>query len=139
MICDVGFKMMKRKPWVLILGGCTAWPLIYLVLHILFIVSLLFLVATSPGDRIHPGHTSPLEHVATVLTLVQYATVVLVAVLMVAYTGIVWCRRGFSFQKKISWSALILFGNALAMPFFFWHYLWKPKGSEANNDLQLTK
>ena len=87
------------------LFGLTLWPVLYIVLFLLVMMS-------GPGAF---GIILPL-HMLTML---------LVLGLTIFYIVHIFKSPRPEGMKKIMWLVLILWANIAVMPFYFWFYVWK--------------
>lgn len=97
------------------LGVATAWPPVYVVLFIGFIVASFFLQKkTSEG---------PLEDAFAVVVVLHMLTFGLSLVLLGAYVFDIFRNPRIKGDMRVLWVAVVVFANALAMPVYRALYL----------------
>lgn len=108
---------MKRgsKIW---LGVATIWPLFYLLLFFVFMISMFFIVG---GDR-NDGTTSFLIVLMLPLHLL---TMLLIMGLPVFYIVNVFRNDRVVKNMKVLWAVVIFFGSIIAMPIYWYLYIWR--------------
>ncbi len=101
------------------LGLFTVWPFVY---AILFMSSILFLVVGELASAVSPGAPPDAFLLIFPLHLLTMLDVLVVQVIYVVYLF----RTGRVPQdKKALWAAVLILGNMIAMPVFWYLYLWR--------------
>jgi hypothetical protein len=105
-----------NKKTAVVLGVFTYWPLIYVLIFTLTMLTGVFGVK-QPSDGGVPMYFKILFacHLITMLEIVFLA---------VFYIGYLLKTDRVASNKKILWAVLIWFGNAIAMPIFWHRYIW---------------
>jgi hypothetical protein len=106
-----GERMKLSKGAKLGLLALTLWPVIYVVLFF-------FMIALMP--RAFPA-----------IFIVHGLTMLLVIGLLVFYVAHLFKAPQPEAYKKIMWLVLLLWGNLIAMPIYFFAYVWPDEGASA--------
>src|SRR5919106_545047 len=102
----------------LLLGLITLWPFAYLILFFLTIVSLiLFSGGAEPG-------VGPPPAIALIFPL-HILTMLIIAALTVFYIVNVFRNDRVEKDKKVLWAVVLFMGNVMAMPIYWYLYIWK--------------
>lgn len=102
----------------LLLGLVTLWPLAYMILFFLMIFSFIFFAAgTGPGD-------GPPPFIPVIFSL-HILTMLVIAALTVFYIVNVFRNERVDKDKKVLWAVVLFLGNLLAMPVYWYLYIWK--------------
>ena len=109
---------LDRAAKVLI-GVATLWPLVYMLL---FAVSFVAMAMKAGGGLIR----------FETLFLLHLFTIVWIFVLLVFYIVYLFRTERVSQDKKVLWAVVLFLGHMLAMPIFFWLYIW-PGNSEGTS------
>lgn len=102
-----------------LVGLATLWPLVYMVLFLLSFVGM----ATSGGGQLIRFEALVLLHVLTMVWMVG---------LLIFYIVYVFKTKRISQDKKVLWAIVLFMGHVIAMPIFFWLYIW-PEGCEGTS------
>ena len=105
------------KPTKILLGLATLWPFFYMVLFFVFVFSsVLFL--SSPGSEAG-------EPVAFVtLFVLHLITMFVTLALTVFYIVNVFRNERVDKDKKVLWAVVLFMGNMIAMPVYWYLYIW---------------
>lgn len=104
----------------MVIGAVTAWPIVYLCLFVGFIVySFGFAAPPAEGDS---GIPAPFKY----LFVLHLLTMLLMFVLMVIYIVHAFRTDLVPQDKKILWVVVLFFGSFLAMPIYWYLYMWRP-------------
>lgn len=108
-----------QKPTKILLGVASLWPIVYMVLFIgFFFLAVLF----GPGPA-EPG--SGVQPAFALFIGVHLLTMVLILALTVFYIVDIFRNDRVEKDKKALWAIVIFFGNAIAMPIYWYLYIWK--------------
>ena len=110
--------MRLNKPIKLIVGALTAWPLVYMFVFLGFIVVSIARMGRT-GD---PARGMPTT--ALVFFVVHFATILLMFGLLTFYAVYLYNSERVPKDKKALWAAVLFLGNVVAMPVFFYVYVW---------------
>jgi hypothetical protein len=113
-----------KKPLKLLLGIATLWPFAYLVLFFVAIFSTIFFV---PGSE---GQTGAPPLIALILPL-HLLTMIAIMALMVFYIVNVFRNDRVEKDKKALWAVVLFMGNMIAMPIYWYLYIWKAEAVAA--------
>src|SRR5689334_17536124 len=106
------------KTLKLLLGLVTLWPFAYLILFFITIFSFfLFTVGSGPGS-------GPPPVIAFIFPL-HLLTMLIVMALMVFYIVDVFRNNQVEKDKKTLWAVVLFMGNMIAMPIYWYIYIWK--------------
>lgn len=111
--------MTLSKRVKLLVGGLTVWPLVYMVLFFLFTATAGFWTGALEGES---GEGSPVLFV--VVFLAHSFTIFLIFPLFIFYAVSIMRTDRVPKQWKALWAALLLIGSFVAMPIFFFRYVW---------------
>lgn len=109
--------MTKSK--ALVLAAFTVWPIVYLISFMALIAYMTLFMRGEPH--------SFLAFIIVVHLLTMLETVALV----VYYLAHVFREPAVPPDKKALWAVVIFFGNALAMPVYWWLFVWMPLNEQA--------
>ena len=108
-----------KKSTKILLGLATLWPFLYMILFLVFILSsILFL---PPGD----GKESGPPFFFAVLIAVHLLTMLWIIGLTVFYIVNIFRNDRVEKDKKVLWAVVIFLGNMIAMPIYWYLYIWK--------------
>ena len=108
-----------QKPAKVVLGALSLWPIVYMFLFIGF---FFLAVLAGPGPA-EPG-SGPNPAWALFIG-VHLLTMVLILALEVFYIVDIFRNNRVEGDKKALWAIVIFFGNAIAMPIYWYLYIWK--------------
>ncbi len=111
---------------VLLLGAATLWPPLYLVSFFLIIFGVVASTASGqPPAFLHPGASGPpLAFVG--LFAAHGCTMVVMLALVVFYAVDVFRSPHVPERQRVLWLLVLLLGGIVAMPIYWWLYLWAP-------------
>lgn len=107
-----------QKTAKLLLGLATLWPVLYLIL---FFVVILLTTLFLPGT---PGQPGPPPLIGLILPL-HLITMVVVFALMIFYIVNVFRNDRVEKDKKALWAIVLFMGSMIAMPVYWYFYIWK--------------
>lgn len=110
---------MKRAAKI-ILGVATLWPLVHLVLFFGFMVSQIFLFSQK-GSR----PPAAIEGWFYVLFALHFVTLLWIVALLIIYIVNVFKNDRVPQDKKALWAAVLFLGNMIAMPIYWYLYIWR--------------
>ena len=100
-----------------LIGAVTIWPMVYVALFFSFVLSNIFSVFHSSGTNV------PFTGLIPILIL-HFLTMILVVALMVGYVIHVFKNTRLTESKKTLWVIVLIFGNAIAMPIYWYLSIW---------------
>lgn len=100
----------------LLLGLVTLWPFAYVILFIVVIAAQFFM----PGS----GQPGPPSLIALIFPL-HLLTMLVVMALMVFYIVNVFRNNRVENDKKALWAVVLFMGGMIAMPIYWYLYIWK--------------
>lgn len=111
-----------QKPTKVLLGVATLWPIFYMFIFILFFFSAFIL---GPGGGDTGAGMPPLMALIFGLHLL---TMLFIMALTVFYIVNVFRNDRVDKDKKALWAIVIFMGSAIAMPIYWYLYIWKEAG-----------
>jgi hypothetical protein len=114
-----------NKSTKILLGLATLWPFLYMILFFLFIFSTI-LFMPGPG-----GEESGAPFFFVIFIALHLFTMLWIMGLTVFYMVNVFRNDRVDKDKKVLWAVVIFMGNMIAMPIYWYLYIWKevPAGS----------
>jgi TRAP-type C4-dicarboxylate transport system permease small subunit len=114
------------KPKQLLLGVLTIWPLAWTVIFLVVVGSLI--LTTMSSSTTMPSNQSPAWF--PLMFLLQFLTIILIFVLLFIYIKNVFRNDRIPQNKKTLWAAVLFFGSIIAMPIYWYLYIWKGLNEE---------
>jgi hypothetical protein len=112
-----------KKPTKVLLGLASLWPLLYMIFFFVFIFFSIFFISSS-GD---PGSGPPFFFF--LIFPLHLLTMVLIMALTVFYIVNVFRNERVDKDKKALWAIVLFMGNMIAMPIYWYLYIWKEPDS----------
>ena len=112
------FEVQMKKSTKILLGLATLWPLVYMVLFFVFILSTFFFLSTSTSQEF--GSVSFM-----VVFLLHLLTMLWITALTIFYIVNVFRNERVDKDKKVLWAVVLFMGNMIAMPIYWYLYIWK--------------
>jgi hypothetical protein len=106
-----------QKPGKLFVGALTLWPLIYMVLFFIFIFSTILF----PPEPTEGGF----QPIFAMIFGLHLLTMLIIMGLTVFYMVDVFRNNRVDKDKKVLWAVVIFLGNMIAMPIYWYLYIWK--------------
>ena len=110
--------MSKSK--ALVLGGLTLWPIAYMVLFMCVMFTQVVLMGFA--DKPPSGEMPTLIKIIFPL---HFLTMIWVFVLVAIYIRHIFKTDAVPQDKKALWAVVIFLGNMVAMPVYWYLYIWK--------------
>lgn len=101
----------------LLLGLATVWPVAYMFLFFVFIFST---ILSGGGNPVNP----PMEFV--LVFVLHLFTMLVIAALTIFYIVNVFRNERVEKDKKVLWAVVLFLGSLIAMPVYWYLYIWKP-------------
>ena len=102
----------------------TAWPFLYMILFMCTIFGMMM------SDFSGGGQSSGLPTIMMIIFPLHFLTMLEIFVLLVIYMIHVFKTDRVSQDKKALWAVVLFLGNMIAMPIYWYLYIWKePKQS----------
>jgi tetratricopeptide (TPR) repeat protein len=111
-------KTGMTKGKAIIVGLFTAWPLLYIVLFMWFFMTV-FSYAGRP-------EASEISNLFKLIIPLHLGTMLESFVLLAYYIFHLYNTTTIAENKKALWAVILFFGNYLAMPVYWYLYMWKP-------------
>jgi hypothetical protein len=113
-----------QKPGKIVLGAATLWPFIYMFIFFGFILcSILFM-------RGEPSGAFPVSF--AVIFVLHLFTMLLTMGLTIFFIVDVFRNARVDKDKKVLWAIVIFLGNMIAMPIYWYLYIWKEPAIAGN-------
>lgn len=108
-----------KKSLKILLGLATLWPFLYMILFFVFVFSSILFMPAAGADRSEPPMflfvIFPL-HILTMLWIMG---------LTVFYMVNVFRNDRVEKDKKVLWAVVLFMGNMIAMPIYWYLYIWR--------------
>jgi len=111
--------MKLGKSMKILVGVFTLWPSIYMFVFFSFIFSTVFFPpqgGASPQETLFPFQ---------VLFALHFFTMIAIMALIGFYIVYLFKSNRVAQDKKTLWAVVIFLGNMIAMPIFWYLYIWK--------------
>ena len=118
-----------NKGGKVLLGLATLWPFFYLILFFVFILSMVLLESGGGGDGAPP--------IIALIFPLHLLTMLIIAALTVFYIVNVFRNNRVDKDKKALWAIVIFMGSVIAMPIYWYLYVWKEEPAAASAPGQL--
>ena len=103
------------------LGAATVWPFLYVLIFFVAVFGLTF--AFSGRDPVSEGDRPPAWFFGIIA--LHFLTMLWVLGLMVFYMINVFRNERVEKDKKVLWAVVLFLGNMLAMPVYWYLYIWR--------------
>jgi len=114
------------KTTKLLLGLATIWPFVYMILFFITIFSVvLFSRGADPG-------AGPPPLIALIFPL-HILTMLVIMGLTIFYMVNVFKNERVVKDQKVLWAVVLFLGNVLAMPIYWYLYIWKEASPAAGS------
>jgi hypothetical protein len=130
--------MVLSRPVKVVIGVLTAWPVLYIFLFFGFIVASMIWMSQLPKGGGADSSGPPIAFL--LLFAAHFATILLMFGLIAFYIVYLFKTDRVPQDKKALWAAVLFLGNMMAMPVFFYLYVWpeewprkKPGGQGASS------
>ncbi len=114
----------RKKVW---LGIATIWPIAWMFIFMISMFTFFFSFAGRPGQP-EPG---PILFLFPVIILLHFVTVFGSLALIIYYIFDIFKNERLEQNYKIMWTVLLFFAGMLAMPIYWYLYIWRdaPEGA----------
>src|SRR6185503_20715836 len=114
-----------KKSTKILLAVATLWPFVYMILFFVFVFSSILFMPSQAGEQSGP----PFFFV--VFIALHLLTMLWILALTVFYMVNVFRNDRVDKDKKVLWAVVIFMGSIIAMPIYWFLYIWKevPAGS----------
>lgn len=107
------------KPKALVLAAFTLWPIVYVISF----MGLMAYLAIFAGAEIPPFFG--------ILVVVHLLTMLEILGLLIYYGAHLYRTTAIPPDKKALWAVVLFFANVLALPVYWWLYVWMPLNEQA--------
>ena len=119
-----------EKPAKIILGIVTLWPILYLVVFFAFILSQFFLITQEGTPSFEPFF---------LIFGLHFLTMLWIFALLIFYIINVFKNDRIAQDKKTLWAVELFMGNMIAMPIYWYLYIWcEPRKTYEYTSLNTT-
>jgi hypothetical protein len=118
--------MRIKKPLAIVIGLFTIWPIIYLLLFmVFFVVTALTIFQQSSQHQAGPGFFPyiVIPHVGTML---------LMFALIAFYIVHVFKNAALKDDRRVLWAVVLFMGLPFAAPVYWWLFIWRPARGHAS-------
>jgi hypothetical protein len=118
--------MRIKKPLAILIGLFTIWPIIYLLLFMVFFVVMAFTIFQhAPQHQSGPGFFPyiVIPHVGTML---------LMFALMAFYIVHVFKNAALKDDRRVLWAVVLFMGLPFSAPVYWWLFIWRPARDDTN-------
>lgn len=109
-----------KKPTKFILGIATLWPILYMAIFFIFVFSQVFLFPQKEA----PSPSGPPTRFLVIFGL-HFLTMLWIFVLLIIYIVNLFRNERVPQDKKALWAAVLFLGNMVAMPIYWYLYIWR--------------
>ena len=111
-----------NKTKAIILAAFTVWPVVYMFLFMAGIAGSMFFMR---------GGSGPMQGFFGVVVVLHLLTMLEMAGLLVYYILNLFKTDAVAQDKKALWAVVLFMGNMIAMPVYWYLYIWKPLQQDA--------
>ena len=104
----------------------TAWPFLYMILFMCTIFGMM------ASDFSGGGHSSGPPAIMMIIFPLHFLTMLEIFALLVIYIIHVFKTDRVSQDKKALWAVVLFLGNMIAMPIYWYLYIWKESAKETS-------
>jgi hypothetical protein len=111
--------MRISRPVAMLIGAFTFWPILYM---------FIFFGVFMTGFFMHPGSSMQPEagfRSFQVLMGVHLGTMLLMMALLTFYIVHIFKNSAIAGDKRTLWAVVLFFGNVIAMPVYWFLYVWR--------------
>lgn len=110
--------MRIAKPIAVLIGILTAWPIVYILGFMAFIFNSFHRVPAVRDPR-------AVFQSFQVLMIFHFGTMLIIAALVTFYIVHVFKSSALLGQKQALWAVVLLLGSVIAMPVYWYLYVWR--------------
>ena len=118
-----------KRPAKLLLGALTIWPIIYGMLFLCSVFGLILWQVSHPNPPPPRPPTAPPVWVIG-LVAAHLGTILEMFALGVFYMYHLYHNDRIENQLKAFWAVIIFLGNMIAMPVYWYLYVWRDGGAK---------
>jgi hypothetical protein len=111
--------MHLRKPTKIFIAIATAWPIVYMFLFMGFMFTMI--MRDFSGSHEHGGPPAAFK----LVFLLHFLTILWIFGLLAFYITYLFKSDRVAQDKKALWAVVLFFGNMIAMPIFWYLYVWR--------------
>jgi hypothetical protein len=111
--------MRVSRPVAVLVGALTLWPILYM---------FIFFAVFMNGFFTHPGSAEQPEAAFRsfqILMALHLGTMLLMMALLTFYIVHVFKNAAIAGDKRALWAVVLFFGNIIAMPVYWFLYVWR--------------
>jgi hypothetical protein len=114
-----------QKPGKIALGAATLWPFVYMLIFFTFIFSSILFMPGEPSPGAFPA-------MFAVIFALHLFTMLLTMGLSIFFIVDVFRNDRVDKDKKVLWAVVLFLGNMIAMPIYWYLYIWKEPAVAGN-------
>ena len=114
--------MRLSRSLKILIGVLTCWPIVHIFLFVAVIATTMFWFSGSHGGT--GSHSSGPPIAFMVLMAFHLATMLSIFALTTFYIVYLFKTDRVAVDKKALWAVVLFMGNLVAMPVFFYLYIW---------------
>jgi len=117
---DVKAVFVSRVLMAAAFVGFSLWPIVYMILFMGVMFSQVLMMDF--------GNQAPLGHLPTMINIIfplHFLTMIWIFVLVAIYIKHIFKTGVVPQEKKALWAVVIFMGNMVAMPVYWYLYIWK--------------
>jgi hypothetical protein len=111
--------MRVSRPVAVLIGAFTLWPILYMFIFFGVFMSGFF-TRSDPSTQPDAGF-----HSFQLLMALHLGTMLLMMALLTFYIVHVFKNSAISGDKRTLWAVVLFFGNIIAMPVYWFLYVWR--------------
>lgn len=125
---------MFDQPWrpsrltTVLIGGLTVLPMIHMCLFVAFMVYSF--TSTSSHAENDAGIATLFRYIFTSHILAM----LLIVILITTYIVHVFRTNLIPNDMKVLWAVVLFFGSIIAMPIYWYLYMWRPSGAASRGE-----
>lgn len=112
------------RAWAIIVGVLTLFPWAYLVFFLAYLIPTFMALPQPAGPSV-----KQVDQYLWALFRIHFAAVLYTLGLIGFYIVYLFRTNRVPTEKKALWAVVLLLANTLAMPVFWYFYIWRPAGA----------
>jgi hypothetical protein len=109
-----------KKPIKIILGVATLWPILYMIISFVFAFSQVFLFSQ---EEVPSSSGLPIDF--RVFFGLHMLTIFWIFILLIIYIVNLFRNDRVAKDMKALWAVVLFMGNMIAMPIYWYLYIWR--------------
>jgi hypothetical protein len=113
--------MELGRPAKILVGALSLWPLVYMFVFIAFMFGMVFFIDQAASNG---SHQQGPPAAFMLLFAVHMGTILMMFGLIAFYMVYLFKSDRVAQDKKALWAVVLFLGGMIAMPVFFYLYIW---------------